>query len=71
MTTLARRLRSLLGDRPVPVPAFEHVPTPPSERGHWLLAGTIAALGVAVLVAVLTGLVGHASSAPVATSPER
>jgi hypothetical protein len=67
LTTLARRLRSSLGDRPVPVPvpAFEHVPTPPSERGHWLLAGTIAALGVAVLVAVLTGLVGHAGNAPV------
>jgi hypothetical protein len=46
------------------VPAFEHVPAPPSERGHWLLAGTIAALGVAVLVAVLTGLVGHSANAP-------
>jgi hypothetical protein len=66
LTTLARRLRPSLSNRPVPVPAFEHVPTPPSERGHWLLAGTIAALGVAVLVAVLTGLVGHARNAPVA-----
>jgi hypothetical protein len=65
-TTRARRLRFLLGDRPAPVPAFEHVPAPPSERGHWLLAGTIAALGVAVLVAVLTGLVGYSANAPLA-----
>ncbi|HEV3319914.1 MAG TPA: hypothetical protein VG053_09355 [Solirubrobacteraceae bacterium] len=63
-TTLARRLRFFAGDRPVS--AFEHVPTPPSERSHWLLAGTIAALGVAVLVAVLTGLVGRSPSVPAA-----
>jgi hypothetical protein len=63
-TTLVRRLRFPVGERPVP--AFEHVPTPPSERGHWLLAGTIAALGVAVLTAVLTGLVGRSTSAPTA-----
>jgi hypothetical protein len=63
-TTLVRRLRVFAGDRPVP--AFEHVPSPPSERGHWLLAGTIAALGVAVLVAVLTGLVGRSASPPIA-----
>jgi hypothetical protein len=37
------------------------VPAPPSERGHWLLAGTIATVGVAALVAVLTGLVGRDS----------
>jgi len=46
------------------VAAFEHVPSPPSERGHWLLAGTIAALGAAVLVAVLTGLVGRSAGVP-------
>ncbi len=40
-----------------------HVPAPPSERGQWLLAGTIATVGVAALVAVLTGLVGRASPA--------
>ncbi len=57
-----RRLRSSVGA--TPVPAFEHVPAPPSERGHWLLAGTIAALGVAVLVAVLTGLLGRSAGAP-------
>ena len=48
------------------MPAFEHVPTPPSERGHWLLASAIAALGVAVLLAVLTGLVGRSANAPIA-----
>jgi hypothetical protein len=67
MTALVRRLRLLAGDRPVP--AFEHVPSPPSERGHWLLAGTIAALGVAVLVAVLTGLVGRSANVPSAAPP--
>jgi hypothetical protein len=36
-----------------------HLPSPPSERGAWLLAGTIGLLGVAVLLAVLTGLVGR------------
>jgi hypothetical protein len=46
--------------------AGAHVPAPPSERGHWLLAGTIAALGVAALVAVLTGAVGR--SGPVAST---
>ncbi len=65
-TARVRRLRFLPGGRPVPAPAFEHVPAPPSERGHWLLAGTIAALGVAVLVAVLTGLVGRSANAPLA-----
>ncbi len=32
-----------------------HVPSPPSEARAWLLAGAIALVGVAVLVAVLTG----------------
>ncbi len=50
-----------LGERSAP--AHAHVPAPASERGHWLLAGTIAALGVAVLVAVLTGLVGASTQA--------
>ena len=35
-----------------------HVPSPASERGAWLLALVLCALGVAVLVAVLTGTVG-------------
>jgi hypothetical protein len=66
-TTLVRRLRFFAGDRSVP--AFEHVPSPPSERGHWLLAGGIAAFGVAVLVAVLTGLVGRSAGVPSAPPP--
>lgn len=45
-----------------------HVPAPPSERGHWVLAGAIAALGAGVLVAVLTGLVGRAG-APMQAPP--
>jgi hypothetical protein len=42
------------------------IPSPPSERRAWLIAGTLLALGVAVLVAVLSGLVGQSSptSAP-------
>jgi hypothetical protein len=64
---LLRRLRFWAGD--APVPGFEHVPAPPSERGHWLLAGVIAALGASVLVAVLTGLVGRSQSAPAAAPP--
>ena len=50
-------------------PAFEHVPTPSSERGHWLLAGSVAALGLALLLAVLTGLIGRAQPESVAPPP--
>jgi hypothetical protein len=46
-----------------------HLPRPPSERGPWLLAGALGALGVAVLVAVLTGMVGHTTSAVPAAAP--
>jgi hypothetical protein len=46
-----------------------HFPTPPSERGPWLLAGAIGASGVIVLVAVLMGLVGQSSSAPSVAPP--
>jgi hypothetical protein len=42
----------------VPTAPYASPPAPPSERGAWLLACTIAAIGVIVLVAVLTGLVG-------------
>jgi hypothetical protein len=38
--------------------SFASPPAPPSERGAWLLACSIGALGVAVVVAVLTGVVG-------------
>ncbi|HTR73077.1 MAG TPA: hypothetical protein VMG80_05720 [Solirubrobacteraceae bacterium] len=48
---------------------FEHVPAPPSERGHWFLAAAIAAIGAAVLAAVLTGLVGRSQPAPAAAPP--
>jgi hypothetical protein len=37
-------------------------PTPPSERGPWAIACALAALGVAVLVAVLSGAVGRTSA---------
>lgn len=33
-------------------------PAPPSERGAWLIACVLAAVGLAALVAVLTGVVG-------------
>jgi hypothetical protein len=47
-----------------------HLPTPPSERGAWLVALALSALGVAVLVAVLSGVVGRTSTAaPHATPP--
>ena len=38
------------------------VPSPPSERGPWLLALALGALGVGVLVAVLTGMIGRTTS---------
>jgi hypothetical protein len=37
---------------------FADPPTPPSERPAWLLAGALGALGVLVLVAVLSGALG-------------
>ena len=47
-----------------------HLPTPPSERGQWLLALVLAVLGVGVLVAVLTGMVGRTTpAAPAAAAP--
>jgi hypothetical protein len=51
------------------VPTTGHVPAPPSERGNWLLAGGIAVFGAAVLVAVLTGLVGRTRPAPSTAPP--
>ncbi len=45
-------------DTPAPSHAHVHFPHPPSERRAWLLACSIAAIGVAVLVAVLSGAVG-------------
>jgi hypothetical protein len=49
-------------------PAPAEAPKPPSERGSWLLACSIAAVGVAVLAAVLSGAVGrttHAAPPPI------
>ena len=43
-------------------PGGANVPSPRPERGVWLLAIALGALGVAVLVAVLTGLVGRTTS---------
>jgi hypothetical protein len=42
----------------VPAAPYASPPAPPSERGAWLLACTIGVVGLVVLVAVLTGLVG-------------
>jgi hypothetical protein len=47
---------------------FAAPPSPPSERGAWLLACAIAVLGVAVLVAAVTGVFGRTST-PVAPPP--
>ncbi len=51
---------------PPPAPAADsNLPVPPSERRAWLLALATAALGLGVLVAVLTGAIGAtAASAP-------
>ncbi len=46
----------------MPAPGFASPPAPPSERRAWLLACTIAALGLAVLIAVLTGVVRRTTS---------
>jgi len=46
-------------DTPAPSHADVHFPHPPSERRAWLLACATAAVGVAVLVAVLSGAVGR------------
>jgi hypothetical protein len=58
----------------VPAPGYAPPPAPPSERGAWLLACTIGVLGIAVLVLVLTGVVGSTRVVPppvpvVATTP--
>jgi hypothetical protein len=47
-----------------------HLPTPPSERGQWLVALALGALGVGVLIVVLTGALGGTMSAvPVVVPP--
>jgi len=51
-------------DRQTPAPAHAPAPSPlpPSERGPWLLAGSIGAIGLALLVAVLIGALGRTTS---------
>jgi hypothetical protein len=46
-----------------------HVPMPPSERRGWLLTCSIGALGLAVLVAVLAGLLGQGGSVARSSPP--
>jgi hypothetical protein len=50
------------GAAAVSAPPFAGTPVPPSERRAWLLACAIAAVGLTVLVAVLSGMVGETSS---------
>jgi len=52
----------------VPATRFASAPAPPSERSAWLLACSVGAIGLAVLIAVLTGVIGR-TSAPVAPPP--
>ena len=46
-----------------PPTQFATPPSPPSERGAWLLACALGVIGVLVLVAVLTGVIGASSAA--------
>ncbi len=50
-------------------PTSPTVPTPPSERGAWLVALALCLLGAGVLAAVLSGAVGSSSSKPSAALP--
>jgi hypothetical protein len=54
------------GEAAVELPQFARSPAPRSEQGAWLLACFVGLLGLAVLVAVLTGAVGetHAVAPP-------
>ena len=58
-----------MADPPTPATPEAPFPSQPSERRAWLLAGLLACAGVAVLVAVLTGLVGQTSTAPAVLPP--
>jgi hypothetical protein len=50
-------------------PPGSQVPSPPSERGAWLLALALGVLGLGVLVAVLSGVVGRTKSAVPRAAP--
>jgi hypothetical protein len=56
-------------DTCTPLTSDAHIPTPPPERGSWLLACAVGGLGVGVLVAVLTGLVGRSPTTAPAVAP--
>ena len=56
-----------MSETPLDIP-YAAPPSPPSERGAWLLACAIAAVGLVALVAVLAGVVGR-TSASVAPPP--
>src|SRR5271170_611206 len=58
-----------MADPPTPDSADVLLPSPPSERRAWLIAGLICCVGVAVLAAVLSGLVGQRTSTPAALPP--
>ena len=47
----------------MPTAPHASLPAPPSERGAWLLACSLGALGLVALVAVLTGLIGASTRA--------
>jgi hypothetical protein len=59
----------MMADSASPAAPDAHVPAPPSERGAWLLATALGALGLAVLLAVLTGLIGGSTPAVSAAVP--
>jgi hypothetical protein len=50
-------------------PTLSAVPTPPSERGAWLIALALCLLGAGVLAAVFSGAVGSSSSKLLASDP--
>jgi hypothetical protein len=59
----------MMADSASPAAPDAHVPAPPSERGAWLLATALGALGLAVLLAALTGLIGGSTPAVSAAVP--
>ncbi len=58
-----------MADPPSPDSAAVLLPSPPSERRAWLIACLICCVGVAVLAAVLSGLVGQRTSTAAALPP--
>src|SRR5271157_4701594 len=58
-----------MADPPSPDSTDVLLPSPPSERRAWLIACLMCCVGVAVLAAVLSGLVGQRTSTPAALPP--